>query len=139
MSFYKQFSTDPKLEAESGVLLDYGASGKILIHRAGGANKKFAAVLTAKLKPYRRQIEAGTMDDGVASRILAEAYADSVIKEWEGVCDAEGKPIPFTRDNVIKLLTDLPELFKDIQEQAASVSNFRAEQVAADTEALKNA
>jgi hypothetical protein len=139
MSFYKQFSTDSNLESKAGVVLDYGAAGKITIHRAGGSNKKFGEVLTAKLKPYRRQIDAGVMADDVANRVLAEAYAESVIIGWEGVTDAEGNDLEFNRRNVVQLLTDLPELFKDIQGQANSVSNFRAEQIAADAETVKNA
>lgn len=139
MNFYKQFSTSEDLESKVGVTLDYGAAGKITIHRAGGTNKKFGETITAKLKPYRRQIDAGTLADDVANRVLAEAYADAVIIGWEGVTDANGDALDFTRANVVKLLTDLPELFKDIQAQATDVANFRAEQIKADTEALKNA
>lgn len=132
MSFYDTFSTDPDLEAGSGVALDYGDAGKITIHRAGGANRKFSTVLDAKLKPYRRQIENGTLDDKIAERVLAEAYAEAVIIGWSGVSGRDGKPLAFTKANVVGLLTDLPDLFADIKAQATRVSNFRRAAVEAD-------
>ena len=64
--------------------------------------------------------------------MLAEVYADAVIVGWSGVKDEAGKEMAFSRENVIKLLTDIPELFRDIQQQANLVSNFRAEAKEAD-------
>jgi len=132
MSFYETFSTNENLEAGEGVDLDYGKSGVITIHRAGGENKKFARVLNAKMKPYRRQLQNGTMDDAVAEKLMAETYAEAVIIGWKGVKGRDGKDMPFTKENVVKLLTDLPELFKDIQDQANTVANFRKEEIEAE-------
>lgn len=123
---YSMFRTDPKVEALEGIVLNYGPFN-IRVARAGGANAKFRTVLTDRLRPYRKQMEMGSMDDDVAQKLLAEVYADSVILGWEGVTNAEGKILPFTRDNVIKVLLDLPDLFKDVQEQASLLSNFKAE------------
>ena len=129
MSLYSQFKTDANLENEEGVALDYGDGGVFTIHRAGGSNKKFQRLLTTRLKPYSRRIENGTLSDDVARDILVSTYADAVIVDWHGVKDEKDEELAFTRDNVIKVLTDLPELFADIQEQATKVANFRAEQL----------
>jgi hypothetical protein len=138
MGLYDRFSTDKNLESGSGVLLDFGDDVKICIHRAGGSNQKFKNVMSAKLKPVRQQIDAGTLSDETANRLLAEAYAESVVVAWEGVTDSDGKPLEFTRSNCVKVFLDLPELFKAVQEAATSVANFRREQIAADVETLKN-
>jgi len=127
---YAMFATSTEIE-RGGVLLDYGAF-KIRIARAGGANRKFASVLEAKLKPYRRQIQTESMDDEVATRLIIEAYAESVVIDWEGVVDGAGTPLPFAKENVIKLFTDLPDLFRDVQEQATKASLFRAAEVEED-------
>lgn len=132
MSFYKVYTTDPELEAKKGIDLDYGDCGVITIHRAGGANKKFATVLNSKMAPYRRQLQNGTIDEAVASKVLAEVYAEAVIVGWKGVKGKDGKNLAFNSKNVLELLTDLPELFKDIQEQANSIANFRQEQIEAE-------
>lgn len=136
MSFYETFATDTKLESVEGIDLDYGASGVIKIHRAGGANKKFATVLNAKMAPYRRQLANGSMDEAVATKLMAEIYAEAVILGWVGVKGRDGKELKFTKENVVKLLVDLPELFKDIQEQATTIANFRASNIEADEKNL---
>lgn len=122
---YQLFGTDKKAETEQGISLDYG-SFKIRIVRAGGANRKYVETLNRRLKPYRRQMENDTLDSDVALRTMAEVYADTVIIGWEGVTDAEGRDLDYCRNNVIKLLTDLPELFRDLQEQAGKAALFRA-------------
>ena len=33
----------------------------------------------------------------------------------------------FSKENAVKLFSDLPDLFRDVQNQAAAISNFRAE------------
>lgn len=128
-SFYEQYETDKNLESGDGVVLDYGKAGSIIIHRAGGNNRKFLTVTQATLAPYRRQIQAGTLDEGTDAKLMAEIYATSVIVGWKGVKGRDGKTLPFTKANVIKLLLDLPELFADIKEQAANVANFRKAQI----------
>lgn len=129
MNLYEAYSTDNNLENGEGVVLDYGAAGSITIHRAGGANRKYAKVLLAKMAPYTRQAKLGTLDEEVANRVLAETYAEAVIVGWKGVKGRDGKALTFNKANVVTLLTDLPEFFRDIQEQANMVSNFRAERV----------
>lgn len=131
MSLYNQFGTDKKVEKE-GVILQYGntAGGKpiqIKICRAGGANVAYNKAMEAKTKPYRRQLQNGTLDIEVMTSILREVYADTVVIGWSNVEGADGKPMAFTRENVIKLFTDLPELFADVQEQATNLALFRAE------------
>lgn len=131
MNLYNTFETDKSLERD-GIVLDYGFNSKdqpiqIRIARAGGSNTKFAKVLEQKMKPYKRAIANDTMDNKVAEKLLVEAYADAVIIGWTGVEDREGNALDFTRDNVVKLFTDLPDLFTDIQVQSQKSALFRAE------------
>lgn len=135
MSFYKTFSTDAELESGKGIDLDYGEDGVITIRRAGGANKKYSTVAAAKLKPYARRMQNGTIEPEVIDRVMAEIFAEAVIIGWRNVKGEDGEPLQFTKENCVKLLTDLPDLFADIQAQAERVSNFRAE---ATEEAVKN-
>lgn len=121
---YAMYSSDKNLEAK-GIWLDFGAF-RIRVARAGGSNQKFKIALEQKLRPHQLQIKAGTMDNDLALRLLAEAYAEAIVLDWENVTDAAGKPMAFTEENVVKLFTDLPELFNEVQEQAGKLSNFRA-------------
>lgn len=122
---YSVFRTDKALEKE-GIVLDYG-DFKIKVARAGGSNAAFQKALTAKVRPYKRQLDAGTIPDDVAEKLFLDVYAESVVLGWEGVTDENGKPLPYSKENAVKLFSDLPDLFRDVQSQAASISNFRAE------------
>jgi hypothetical protein len=124
------FQTDAAVET-AGIDLDYGDFA-IRIARAGGGNQKYIKLLGERMKPHRRKIENGTLDNAAAERLLAEVYADSVIVGWTHVTDADGKPMEFTRAACVKLLLDLPELFRDIQDQAGRVANFRKAEIEAD-------
>lgn len=142
-SMYEMFTTDSKLE-RGGVIIDYG-SFRVTIARAGGSNKKFARVLTEKTKPYRRSMQTETMANDVAERVMREVYADAVILNWEtlveddwqqGMESSTGDLLPFTRDNVLKTITALPELFADISEQANKVAIYREHVVEEDSKNL---
>lgn len=124
---YELFGTDKELEAGKGVILQYPGFS-ITIHRAGGANKKFSAILDQKMKPYRQRFERGLLDDDTSLKILLETYAEAVVVGWKDVKDADGKTMEFNTQNVVKLFTDLPDLFEDVKNQANKVAVFRQEQ-----------
>lgn len=131
MSLYSQFKTEDSLEKQ-GILLEYGTTedGKpicIRIARAGGANRAYEKRMEAEVKPYRRMIQNETIETSVVTRILRKVFAETVVLGWENVQDESGKDIPFNVENCIKLFEDLPDLFKDVQEQAQRAALFRAE------------
>lgn len=131
MSLYKQFTTDNKLERE-GILLEYGNASNgqpitIRVARAGGSNAQYQKRMEALVKPYRRQIQTETIDPKQVEKLIRQVYAETVVLGWENVEDADGKPMPFTRENCLKLFEDLPDLFADIQEQAQRAALYRTE------------
>lgn len=137
MSLYKSFKTDANLE-KSGIELEYGENSKgqpilIRIARAGGANSAYNKRLEVLTKPYRRQIQTETIDNKVLEKIVAQAFAETVVLGWEGVEDEANNELPFSVDNVVKLFNDLPDLYKDIQEQAQKTALFRQEILEADS------
>ena len=139
-SMYGMFETDKKRERE-GIYLDYG-SFRIKISRAGGDNKRFSKVLEGKTKPHRRAIQTDMLDPIVADRLLKETYAEAVVLDWEtkddkgkwksGIEGREGEILPFCNANVCEAFVNLPELFKDVQEQANKVALFRRDVLEAD-------
>lgn len=131
MSIYKKFGTNTDLESNAGVTIDFG-DFRITLHRAGGSNRSYSKVFQEKIKPYRRMMDAGNLDNETSSRILAETYAKTVIKGWEGITDENGKKIPFNEANCVKVLTDLPDFFLMIQEEAGRLSNFLKEETEAE-------
>lgn len=131
MGLYSSYKTDENLETAGIALVvgetDAGKKVCIKIARAGGANKAFQRVLAAKTRPYRRQIDQNTMSNSVMEGLMAEVYADTVVLDWENVTDENDNPLDCTRENIIKVFTDLPDLFSDVRAGAADSSAFRAE------------
>ena len=134
---YEMFSTDGSLE-QNGIYLEYPELGfRIKVARAGGANKKFQRVLETRSKPYKRAISMGLFTNDQATDLLLEAYLDAVILGWEvagtsedewtpGIENPEdGPPLEPTRANIRAALKALPELFNDVQDQAAQAAMFR--------------
>lgn len=125
MNTYNQFSTDQNLET-GGIEFDLGSAGVFRLARAGGRNKRFTKRLEEVTKPYRRQIQSGTFTNEVAEGLLQQVFAETVLLGWEGVTDANGNGLPFSQQNARKLFSDLPELFRALQEAAQDVALFRA-------------
>lgn len=131
MSLYSQFKTDTDVETQ-GLWLEYGETDdgkpiRIRIARAGGANKAYTRLMEAKVKPYRRMIQNETIETAVVEKILKEVFAKTVVLGWENVQGPDGKDMPFNEENCIKLFEDLPDLFRDVQEQSQRQALFRAE------------
>lgn len=129
MSLYKQFATDTNLE-KTGIELQYGENANgdeiiIRVARAGGSNTAYTKRMEALVKPYRRQIQAETIDNKVLEKLVMQAFAETVVLGWENVEGRDGNLMEFNVVNVIQLFTDLPDLFKDVQEQAQKAVLFR--------------
>lgn len=129
---YKTFETDKRLESE-GIVFDLGLPNSqglpmaIRIKRAGGANIQFAKVLDQKIRPVKRQSDAGMLSQERSEAILREVYAETVVIGFENLEDRDGNPLSFSKDNVVKLFTDLPDLFRDVVEFSQKSALFRAE------------
>jgi hypothetical protein len=131
MSLYTQFKTNAEKEVE-GVEIQYGPNedGTIptfIISRMGKSNKAYTKALEAATRPYRRQIELGTMNNDTAETLFIGVFAKTVLKGWKNVRDESGAEIAFSEKAAVKLLTDLPEMYDDLQEKAKSASLFREE------------
>jgi hypothetical protein len=132
MSLYQQFKTDEKLEKE-GILVDFGVNQRtdkpirFRIARAGGSNITFAKAMEKATRPHKRALHLGTLSNDVAEKIYREVFIDTVLLDWEEVDGSDGQPLPFTRENAVKLFTDLPDLFAQLREDAGNAALFLAE------------
>lgn len=122
------FVTDGDLELE-GVELDFGKDRFITIRRAGGANKAFANHLADKFNDTTTVgIGKSSIDNDEAKAIMYKAYADFVVLDWRGWLD-EGKAIPFSSENCVKLFHASREIYDHVAEQANNLNNFRNKEI----------
>ena len=140
---YSMFGTAPGLESE-GIWIVYGADKdkdpSFKVARSGGENRKYQTTLVNRARPYQRVLNVQSKDPDDATLKLIEgftkdAFIEACLKDWRNVKDKAGKPLSFSKENAYILFQELPELFRDLQEQANSIANFRQDQVDA---AVKN-
>jgi len=130
----KMYQTVPTLETK-GVVIQYDEGVEITVARAGGANKKFAKVLTKLSKPHRRAIQTETVPEGVERELVLRTYAQTVVMGWKGITkdiitgndtDAS-EELPCVEENIVAVFTALPDLFEDVAKMSQDISLYRAE------------
>lgn len=135
---YALFETDKAVE-QNGVRIDYGPF-YFQVARAGGANTRFRDTLRARMAPHKRAVATETMSDDLADKISIDVFAETVVlgfgrtKIVEGkevdepgvITGRDGKDVLFTPEAVKQLFRDLPDLARDIMQQAQSVALFRS-------------
>ena len=136
---YANFITSKDVEIK-GVVLEE-PNFEIRIRRAGGANKEYMTMLEKTLRPYRRSIDKGNVNNERAAQLLAPVFVKTVIIQWSTAQIDEktgdravkantihdpdtGKVESATPELIEKTLIRHPELFDWIRDQAADASLF---------------
>lgn len=133
LSPYAMFSSNADKEA-AGIWKQIGATS-YLIARAGGNNEKFLKVVKDKFLPFQSAINSDTLPKAVAKQLAVEAFVGTILLDWKNFVDRDGTELPFTKENALRVLTDLPELFTTLSKEAQSLANFQDQQL---EEAAKN-
>lgn len=118
-NIYAKFGSDAKKEVE-GVpfIVDAETNAHILIARWSGRNVAHAleqAELT-KQNPDKSVEEL--------EPLRVKVFAKHLIKGWQGITDINGNELPFTTENAIKLLSDLPDLTDQLLNFSLTRSNY---------------
>lgn len=128
---HKQFKTNPAKESE-GVEIEFpeaqnddGSIPTFIISRMGKSNKAYSKSLEAATRPYRRQVELGTMKNEVAEGLFMGVFVDTILRGWKNVQDENGQPIAYSKDAATALLNELPDVYERLQEEAKLSANFR--------------
>lgn len=118
MSLRDEYATDKQAEV-AGRWFDLRGGARMLLARAGGANKNFTKVYEAVFRPHRRRMDAKAMPPDETNELLMQVYAKSVVLDWQGVTDrdlhedgeGDGKPVPYSPKACLQLFKALPDLF----------------------------
>jgi len=144
MGLKRSFKTDNILEVK-GIIIEHD-DVRIRVARAGGANKAFTKALANATRPHQRAVKVGAMSEKKSNEILMKVYANTIVLAWEKNTGTETEPVwssgidpedtgakpggdllPVTEENIIKVFTELPELFIDLVSQTQNSSLFLAE------------
>lgn len=129
MNLFEQFETDSAKECD-GVTVDYGKNkdGTVIsfvLSNMGKSNKGYVKLLSAKLKPYQRQIDMKTVSNDLMEDVLKDVFVGSILKGWQNVQGADGIAIPFNKENALELFNKLPRLYDALNANANDISLFR--------------
>jgi hypothetical protein len=104
------FKTDLKAE-EEGVWVPYGGGFEVKLGRIG--NRRFKEFMMKKGKPHMRKLSSGSMDLDIADTLMRDAIAETILLDWKGLLDDDGKPIPFSKEEAKKALA-IEDFYKEI-------------------------
>lgn len=135
---YARFSTNQDLETE-GVLVNYGEF-RVKLARAGGSNTKYNKLADKKARAQRRM---GSVNLAVLKAISVELLVEACVLNWEvkidgnwqqGLIDPETLDlVPFSKDNVAKVLDQLPDLAAALVDEASNLELFLQDEVKAES------
>jgi hypothetical protein len=120
--FLDRYKTDKSLE-EEGVWVDFGA----------GVQVKIARITSSKSKDVRRKLERPMVRQSRGQDLtleqleylMIEQLAQAVVKDWKGVTDEEGNPLPFSEANCRDIISKFPDFREDIATVSMERESFR--------------
>lgn len=137
MSLRKTFKTDRTAEID-GVVIEVGINDhnqkpiKIRIARMTSSNKRYTKELNRVTKPHQSAIQNDAMDNDLARKMLREVFADTILLGWENLPKSEltgkekdSEDLEFTRENVLAIFDELPDLYDDWESRASKAAAFR--------------
>ena len=119
-----QFGTDAELEVE-GVWEDLGEAEEgrdppgVLIARVG--NKAYTKEYQKVPRGIRRQMENGTLPDGMGDQVVCKLLAKTILLNWRGLADG-GKELDYNYENATAHLLK----YKDFRELVWEIGNDQA-------------
>ncbi len=92
--------------------------------RIGRSNApEFLSKLRRLTKPYKRQIDNGSLTDDKSREMFCEAMAGTVLLGWSGL-EVDGKPVPYTEATAKELLINDPDCREFVSQIAGSLDRF---------------
>ena len=104
----------------------------LIIARSG--NTRFKRIFKQLLKPYKHQLDKGTLDDTVSEELLVSAYAEAILVGWKEFKDVNGKSHKYTKANAIDLLSSDQDCFEFVRSTSEDINRYIIE----DEEETKN-
>lgn len=88
-------------------------------------------------RPHKRKIEDGTFPPSEFAKLTGRVIAETIVKDWRGLEDDDGKAIKYTKEKALELFTDpnLEDLRDYVVSFASNRDNFRVDEI---EEAEKN-
>jgi hypothetical protein len=118
------FKTNSELEMD-GVWFSTTETTSFKCRRFGGVNTQKVRSASAKyFKPYSKQIDANALSDEKQRELTVKAFVEACLVDWRGV-EVNGKELPFSIENAVKLLTALPALTDTLIKYTTEMDSYK--------------
>ena len=129
MSIWDLYETDMDKEIE-GFWHEVNKKIKVKLARAGGANLSFTKAMEEKTRDHRKRggaFEGQKVDVELATDLMKQAFAETIILDWKGFTKKDGKPLAYSAKVAYDLMVSLPDLFNELRDAAGEAANYRSE------------
>lgn len=121
MNLYDIYETDIEKE-KNGTPVKFGDATLYIASANSSTNTKYAKHFL-ELAEKRASLELTTPEERAKS--VRELYAECVLVGWDNVTDKDGKELPYSKENAVKLFNDLPRLFDKVYDLANDINTFK--------------
>ena len=109
--------------------LDEDIDCAFLLARMSRVNRNWATKVTKVYRQKRRKLDAGALTDEETLEATKRIFCETVLLDWRGINNKEGTPIPYSVEAAIQIMTELPDLYDYLQEEAQSLLTYQTEDV----------
>ena len=106
-------------KSEEGTQIDLGDGLIVTVCRIGC--KSYNDSIKKQTAPYQRQIRNKTLDDFVFENIMNKAFADTILIDWKGMEDDDGKEIVYSKEKCFEILSN--PAYKDLKDTISDLAN----------------
>ncbi len=131
MSVWDIYETDLSKETE-GFWYKVNKKISIKLARAGGANLSFTKAMEEKTREHRKRggaFEGDKVDVELATDLMKQAFAETIILDWKGLTNKAGKTVAFSAKVAYDMMVALPDLFNELRDAAGEAANYRIEDI----------
>jgi hypothetical protein len=143
-NYYEAYETNKTDEIDGSWYTDENNGVRVKLARQGGRNMKWGKVLNTTRKKYNIDFKnlnsenSSQKDQDKVNAFMIECFSKAIVKDWEllndegkwekGIIvkDSKGEYVrkDFDVKHVIRILTDLPDLYKKLHEYSDDMKSF---------------
>lgn len=98
---------------EEGVWIDLG--DEIQIKIVPTRSKQARTVLSTLNEHYEKACESSRkLLEAVQNKLIRQWIAKTILLDWRGVTDTEGKPLDYSEENALKVFESFPDFFDEV-------------------------
>lgn len=125
----KAYATDNKLETE-GVWYSPPSLPHIgfKLARMSRANREWQTQFAVIYRQNKRLFDNSDLNNPVLLAKTLKLFCNTILVDWRGITNDEGTVVPYTVAAGIKLLTELPDLYEELSDEAGLKDRYRQEE-----------